>query len=185
MSEPKIPVYKPLLFNTYEQDIPRELGPVLLLHPQIPRPIQGVNPRTILGQAWWDIMRRRVYARANYHCECCGVERKQAKFKPHLEAHEVYDIHYADATATFLYCVALCNACHSYIHKGRLLMLLKDQQITDALYNEIIDHGDAILDVAKPTKKLHPCVESTKDHWTIVIRNERHIAGHKWRPDYE
>lgn len=92
--------------------------PELLTHPHIPRQMAGVNPRTILGKAWWDGVRRLAYAENNYNCWACG---ENVPDKP-LEAHEAYTFNYEDRIMTFVEVVALCSDCHAFIHSGRLWM---------------------------------------------------------------
>ena len=91
--------------------------------PNIPRPLHGVNPRTILGASTWNHMRKRCYALADNTCEICGAKPENLR---HRHGHEVYEIDYAHGTAKFhrVYCV--CSMCHlGCIHTGRALTLWK------------------------------------------------------------
>ena len=99
-----------------------DLRPLIAM-PNIPRPLHGVNPRTILGTSTWNHMRRRCYALANNTCEICGAKPENLR---HRHGHEVYEIDYANGTAKFhrVYCV--CAMCHlGCIHTGRALTLWK------------------------------------------------------------
>lgn len=98
---------------------PKFLRPELLTHPNIPKPVHGVNPRTLKGKAWWDETRREAYARNNGCCWACGTWGR-------LEAHESYDIFYYAGIIVLREVVALCEDCHSFIHSGRLRMLWLD-----------------------------------------------------------
>lgn len=91
--------------------------------PNIPRPLHGVNPRTILGASTWNHMRRACYAKADNTCEICGAKPDNLR---HRHGHEVYEIDYARGIAKFhrVYCV--CALCHlACIHTGRALTLWK------------------------------------------------------------
>ena len=92
------------------------LSPELLTHPNIPKPLHGITPRDILGKAWWDQQRQIAYRERHYHCWACGVHKSQAAYYQWLEGHESYDIDYVHGIVTLREIVALCHACHSFIH---------------------------------------------------------------------
>jgi len=50
-------------------------GPLLLTHPNIPRPLFGFNPRTIMGQEWWDRRRKLSYLHFRNRCWAWGLQR--------------------------------------------------------------------------------------------------------------
>lgn len=120
-------------------------NPALLLHPQIPKPMSNVAPRVIMGQEWWDTERKAAFTKANYCCEACGVSGPEALFFPRLEGHETYSIDFVKARMTYLGTVALCHACHNFIHKGRLKASLARGLVTKSKFNQIIRHGNALI----------------------------------------
>jgi len=121
------------------------MNPKLLLHPNIPKPLHGIAPRVIMGGNWWDIERKKAYSNANYCCEACGIHKQDAKLHKWLEAHEIYKYDYSAGVAKFVRLTALCHYCHNFIHNGRLEMLLREEKITMALYDDIMNHGINIL----------------------------------------
>ena len=119
--------------------------PELLLHPNIPKPLHGVNPRNLLGQKWWNSVRTRAYLTHNYHCWACGVHKAKAKYHKWLEAHEVYQIDYENGRVELLEICALCHCCHNYIHDGRLQMMVMNGTISIKKYVDILTHGERII----------------------------------------
>lgn len=117
----------------------------LLLHPEIPPDLHGLNPRTILGNRWWAATRKKSYAQNNHKCWACDVNKKQARYHKWLEGHECYIFDYAINVATYQGTVALCHSCHSYIHSGRLFHLYTTNKISKRRYNTIIKHGNNVL----------------------------------------
>ena len=99
---------------------PKFTRPELLLHPSIPLILLGVNPRTIGGKEWWDLVRKEVYARNNHCCWACGVYQLDAVYKQSLDAHETYSFSYEKFEAHPSEVVALCRACHQFIHWRRV-----------------------------------------------------------------
>ena len=122
--------------------------PEVLLHPQIPKPLHGLNPRTILGDKWWKETRNKAYASTAYHCLACGVHKFDAEVKQHLEGHEEYRIDYKKCRAVYVRTIPLCHLCHSYIHKGRQQMLFQSRKITAAKYQKVISHGEHVISKA-------------------------------------
>lgn len=124
-------------------------NPKLLTHPNIPKPLHGLNPRTLLGTAWWDAQRRKAYSKFNYHCWACGVHVSAAKYvNSYLEAHECYVYDFKHGIAHLEEIVALCHSCHNFIHSGRLSHLVVSGEITKDMAIDILQHGLAILDKA-------------------------------------
>lgn len=132
-----------------QQDSPEpEVTPSILQHPNLPKPMHGLNPRGLLGQRWWDDHRHPAYAERDFHCWACGVHKSEAKVHQWLEGHEEYEIDYPKGRMVFKRVVALCHFCHNFIHSGRLYMLWLDDKITNARFKEIIVHGFNVLQEA-------------------------------------
>ena len=137
------------------KDNPLKLRPELLLHPNIPKPLHGVNPRTIYGTNWWNRTRLLVYKSTEFHCAACGVHKTEARSRQWLEAHEIYEVDYQKGIATFVEAVPLCNLCHMYIHDGRLTHLLEKGLIHHYKFVQVIKHGDAVLKRAGLERTSH------------------------------
>lgn len=101
-----------------------DLRPLIAM-PNIPKPLhgKGCQPRTILGTAGWDKMRKACYEAANDTCEICG-EKPENKRRRH--SHEVFSIDYEKGTSTFVRCFCICSLDHlGCIHTGRAITLYK------------------------------------------------------------
>lgn len=120
------------------------LKPEILTHPNIPKPLHGINPRTIMGKQW-DIVRQQVYAKYNYHCVACGVTKENAKKLKRLEAHEYWDIDYMTGRCEVKSIEPLCYYCHSFIHSGRLQMIWQQDRISTEEVKDILEYGFWIL----------------------------------------
>lgn len=119
-----------MILNKEELDIkkviewkcPSDTGVPLITMPNIPKPLHGLPPRTIMGKTAWDKMRKLCYYKANYKCEVCGCTPDKGR----LHAHELYDINYLEGTSEFKRCIAICKEDHDFIHSGRLITLYKE-----------------------------------------------------------
>jgi hypothetical protein len=134
------------------------LKPEILTHPNIPKPLHGLSPRTIKGKIWWDATREEVYKSMDYHCIACGVEKLKAKKHKWLEAHEFWNINCQTGICKVDSIVPLCHYCHNFIHSGRLAMIINKEK-SEAEVIEILEHGFSILKNNKlkafmPTIKL-------------------------------
>jgi len=124
--------------------------PEILSHPNIPKPLHGVNPRTVLGREWWDIHRREAYTKYDYHCWACGYHKSEVPLRKNiLEAHEAYDIDYMTGTVTLKEIVAVCHCCHSFIHSNRTWILYSEDELTADEAMFVYQRGHDILDEAK------------------------------------
>lgn len=148
----------------------------LLLHPQIPKPLHLVNPRTIMGKEWWNDVRRRAYWRYGFCCHACAVVGGKAKHQQGLEAHEVYDINYLTGCVTYLHTVALCHFCHNYIHMGRLEQLYAKGTISGTLFQAINRHGRRVLRNAGLSGQI-----GSMDRLVLCLRESGNLC--KWE-DY-
>ena len=116
----------------------------ILTQPIIPKPLHGLNPRTIMGQEWWDYFRNMAYARYNYTCIGCGVHKTNAKGTKWLEAHESYIYDYDKGTAEIDTIEPVCHYCHNFIHSGRLSVIVGKEKTKEEV-KEILQHGFDVL----------------------------------------
>jgi hypothetical protein len=79
----------------------------------IPEPAWGTNVRSLVSTHGWDVLRRFVYARANYHCECCDIEVRNG-----MHCHERFAYDMRRGTQTLKRLMALCEDCHESTHMG-------------------------------------------------------------------
>ena len=156
-----------------------ELGARILLHPQIPKPLHGMNPRSILGKEWWDEHRYKAYAIKDYHCWACGVDKREARYRQWLEGHECYRFDYAGGEARLWGISALCYSCHNYIHKGRLLILQQKGEVDTATYQDILRHGDALIAQVKDDRNpfiINDHDVADWDKWYILIDGKKYYS---------
>ncbi len=123
-----------------------DVRPEVLTHPNIPKPLHGLAPRSLKGQAWWDGTRQKAYASTGFRCVACGVHKSEAKKHKWLEAHEFWNINYSTGICEVESIVPLCHYCHNFIHSGRLSMLedVPDGKSREEI-KEILEHGFTIL----------------------------------------
>jgi hypothetical protein len=119
--------------------------PEILTHPNVPKPLHGLNPRNLKGRSWWDSKRKAVYKSTNYRCIACGVEGRDAQLKQYLEAHEYYDIDYTAGVCTLQEIVPLCHCCHNFIHSGYVLVSYQEGKRSLKTAQIILEHGFRIL----------------------------------------
>lgn len=151
--------------------------PSILLHPQIPKPLHLLNPRTILGDGWWQEVRKEAYLRHGFCCHACGVLKYEAKHRQWLEAHEMYDIDYITGKVEFLEVVALCHFCHNFIHQGRLVSLLEKSVISFGFYDSIMNHGDSVLAKAGIPRDAHDqMVDLLRDLGKLCAWEDYHLV---------
>jgi hypothetical protein len=118
--------------------------PEILTHPNIPKPLHGIAPRTIKGSSWWNKEREKVYQRYDYHCVACGTHKIDAKGKKWLEAHEYWNIDYKKGIAEVKSIEPLCHYCHNFIHSGRLSEIVGKEKTKEEVI-AILEHGFKIL----------------------------------------
>lgn len=167
---------------------PIPLRPDLLLFGNIPKPMHGLNPRTIKGQEWWDIQRQAAYQRTNFHCLACGIHKSKAKWHQWLEAHEEYLIDYQKGRMQLLSINALCHSCHSFIHDKFLEQRWLKGEIGDRQYWDIQEHGTRLLKRHK-LQFIPPSYLAAKwQDWRMMIDGKEHPPLWKnekeWREHY-
>lgn len=142
---------------------PAPLRPAILCQPNLPLPLHGVNPRSILGQGWWRKAKADAASRMGGLCEACGSgpEKESHKGRPWLEGHEIYKISYSSGRIVFYGVTPLCHYCHNFVHSGRLGCIAGEEK-TWGEVREILEHGFRIISSAnsargaKPPMKVFP-----------------------------
>lgn len=82
----------------------------------VPSTCWFTNVRYCIHPCDWDRVRRFVYKRVNYVCECCGINARMNNIR--LDAHERWSYDIDTHTQKLVRLVALCAACHQSTHYG-------------------------------------------------------------------
>ena len=176
---------KPPKINSFSR---KDYRPEILLHPNIPKPLHGVNPRTIKGDSWWAKQREQAYASTDYHCAACGVSASEAKEHKWLEAHELYDFDYAKGRMTFKETVPLCHYCHNYIHSGRMRMLVDKGEMLESKQLAITLHGNALIQKAGLKRPSPPKTCAQWSVWRLSLDGKLYkpifASFDKWAAHY-
>ena len=96
----------------------------------VPRPLWGKNPRSAMGQANWDIVRRATYAEYGNKCGICGASGR-------MEAHEIWEYNDIENIQTLTGLIALCWDCHKIKHFGMSRILADRGELN---LNLLVDH---------------------------------------------
>lgn len=123
--------------------------PEILSMPNIPKPLHGLNPRSIMGKEMWDKCRQEIYASTNYHCAACDIHKSNAKGPKWLEAHELFSIDYRTGVAKLMEIAPLCHFCHSFIHSGLLRIKARNKEVTSNHVRDVMMHGVDILRIGE------------------------------------
>lgn len=147
----------------------------ILVHPNIPKPLHGVNPRTIMGEDKWRELSFHIRG-IHAHCQACG----ESKFTTGpLECHEEYIIHYEVGISKFKRYVAICKQCHEFIHCGRLKALARSGKITRHYYGKIMKRGRNILKKEKLKKIKYEGKMAEWNDWKLIFE------GQEYKPIYK
>lgn len=155
--------------------------PELLLHPTIPIPLWDITPKTVLGNAWFQSERRKVFMQSGQRCDACAISKEKAEYHKWLEGHECYDINYSAGTSTFTEIVGLCHSCHNYIHQGRMRSLAKQGWFSESKLQNVLHHGRNVLALARidpDLKKESNDSCATWWRWRLIIH------GVEYKPFY-
>lgn len=165
---------------------PFKTRPEILLCPNIPKPLHGLAPRVILGEAWWNETRQAAYRSTGHHCIACGVHKRHAKYIQWLEGHELYKTDYKRGTLTYIETVPLCHSCHSFIHDGLMEALLRRGVIDLVKFNDVMDHGNRVLKAAKLRKNRRtPKVIAPWSKWRLVLSGKEYPTRFKDYKEWE
>lgn len=128
-------------------DTPLAIGPMpeILEQQAIPLPLHGVNPRSIMSRAAWDVMRREIYARHGHRCAACGTPSRAAIILQRLEAHERFEIDFRKREMRLIGMEPLCHACHRFVHGGLMQVMLAQRMLPSATARRILEHGTNVL----------------------------------------
>ena len=160
--------------------------PEVLLCVQIPKPLHGVNPRTVLGAKWWKETREKAFISTEYHCLACGVAKYAARGHQWLEGHEVYRVDYLKGTSTYLETVALCHFCHNFIHCGRMQAMVDQGKMVLRKQLDILEHGSGVLGAAGLEPKIpYPGPFAPWAKWRLVVGRKKYKPKYKSLEDLE
>lgn len=161
--------------------------PEILEQPLIPLPLHGVNPRSLMGRADWDILRQKIYAKHRYCCAACGVYSGKAILKTGLEAHERFRIDYRKKRMTLIGMEPLCHACHYFVHSGLLELRLAKRQIDLEKVLAILGNGVEVLTASggkMPAGADALCRKLGQKHGLPVHRNPPRTTWSGWKMEW-
>lgn len=97
----------------------------------VPSSCWFTNVRYCVEQSDWDKIRKKVYSRINYTCECCF--RNCIKEKIPIEAHERWEYDYSNQIQKLVRLIGLCKPCHLVTHIGFARISGKEEEALEHL----------------------------------------------------
>ena len=91
------------------------------------------NVRSCIHPKDWDRVRKYIYERVNYCCECCGINTMNDKTNGQLEAHERWSYDNKKKIQKLMRIIALCHQCHQSTHMGLAGILGKKDEAIEHL----------------------------------------------------
>jgi hypothetical protein len=113
----------------------RDFGGNELFIDLIPSSCWFKNVRTSIPRKDWNIIRKRIYKRVNYTCECCGINTDEDDSNGQLEAHERWEYDEINKIQTLKRIIALCHECHQSTHMGYASIIGKKEEAMEHLKN--------------------------------------------------
>lgn len=159
-------------------------GAEILSMPNIPFPLHLQAPRTILGTATWNRIRKACYEKAGNRCEICGADCNEVGH----HAHELYSINYETQTSVFDRAICLCPTCHVRpgVHTGRALTMFRKGSAL-MTRQTILDGAEHVYSLVSKWNNEHPNREPVKlfDTWADIEKEpELHDAMAELRKKY-
>jgi len=124
------------------------------------------NVRSCIHPKDWDRVRKYIYERVNYCCECCGINTMNDTTNGQLEAHERWNYDDKTKIQRLMRIVALCHQCHQSTHMGLAGILGK--------HDEAMEHIKRVRNFTD--KELFEHNKDAKELW-----NKRNKS--KWELD--
>ena len=126
----------------------------------IPKSCWFTNVRYCINKDDWDKLRKFIYFRAKYKCECCFQRKK-------LQAHERWSYNDITKTQKLERIIALCKKCHLTTHYG----FACSNGYADVVYNHLKKINNYSSEEAnkhiKETYKLYE--ERSKYEWKLDL----------------
>lgn len=141
----------------------------------LPQLLWGKNIRSELGQAQWDIIRKKIYKKHNCRCCICGRKGK-------VNAHEVWKLKVNTTKSigiqVLLRIISVCDECHDTIHIGRSVAIGENLFDKLSYYAKInnIPIRVAVEDLNYMDDKLE--ILNTVKHWDIdlsILDNDKYL----------
>ena len=151
--------------------LPTKESVTVLTQTILPFSLHGVNPRTIMGEDEWTKVKKETQKRTDHHCMCCGREVKHVP-GDWIETHEMYSVDLESHIFELSGFVGLCNECHSFIHQGRLRILVTEGKMKMSEYERIIRHGESLLKQFGLSKLDLPGEEIKNPEWKLLHNGE-------------
>lgn len=148
--------------------VPEGEGAPLLGMPNIPKPLHGLAPRTIMGDYEWGKIRKQCYEDAGDVCEICGQKLGSKRGEPMMHAaHELYHYDYAERKATFDRPICICPICHNFIHSGRAITCYRNHE---PLWTKeyMLTIAEAGFKVISEWNKKHPNSEPIRVYEVVL-----------------
>lgn len=133
----------------------RKLGPIIRKNriglDLIPESAWFSNARQFLDEKTWTVIKKRVYARHKYRCECCDGQ----GLKHPVECHERWNWDEVKKIQSLVGFSALCPACHEVCHFGLARVKRRD--------GIALQHLRAVNDWAHDEAQLH--IDKSFEEW--------------------